>query len=287
MPLQKVYVSADINEALYCARADYSDENISLVYYPDNDTFKSCHMPTLVGNKNIQIFVGVDDVDKDILLQSYKLVKNTVWIFKSLPKNSKVYKDLLNKVSIDFVEPLTNLKSKKSFIREMCKAKGLPTSYVEDCSRLLGERRAQIDSELDKFKIACGVLDNPLYVLSDNEQNNDIFELLDAVISQDLTRSLYLYNKIQLSLEPVQFAFILLKQLNCYIHLSLGETEQALSQWRIPNWLLKEKTQKAKSITCNKLYKLYGIVWDTLLDFTSNIPPEFKIRRVIWQACRL
>lgn len=287
MPLLKTYISSDIDEAIYKVKYDYDGRQIEFIYDTTDDYFRKKHLPSLVKNDTLFVFV-VDSVSKELLTRSTSIAGiDSVWVFKSLAKNTKLYKQLDKITSIEKCEPIVKIKDKKSFVKGLVSELGIDKKHINVIVDCVGDSRSQIRNELEKFTVACKVLEDPQTSLVVDKSEQDIFVLLEKLLDRDLPGCLKVYHRLQDSLNNVQLGYLILKQILCYLHLSYGEVSQAKKVWRIPDWLIRDKQNQAIQYGSHNLYKLHALVWELLLNFRTSIKPELRIRKFIWLACRL
>ena len=280
MSILKSYAGKQVSDVLFEIKSDYSDRKLDILSNLSFNEIINKLKPTLI-DKNLLVFIN-PEIDNDNLKHLINSEDDVLLAFTDIDRRSKLYKAVKNNSSVEICDPLKTYKDRQTFVNRIFDEVGLPSKYKKDFLLSCGESRSRIYMEARKLFSAVKVLDNPLECLSNDLGSYTIFKFLEAMLDKDLRESLKLYSQMEHDLNIVQLNHLFSSYLLCHIYLSRGETPQAKKVWNIPDWQLSNRRSVSTQWGTKNLLKIYSHINEYLLDFADTRPPEYKIRRLIF-----
>jgi len=288
MSVEKVYIAANLDDALYDIKSEFKNQSIKYIYSPKESEFIESHIPTLVSSEDLIVLINLDKIKLDVIEHTLCLSrsKRTVWVFKKLAKNTKIYKTISkNNIYIKTCSSLKKTKAKKQFIEEVCNNLSIPKKYTSIILDRSGEDKGTIYQEIKKFAAAIKCTNNPLDSLISDSSDLDALMFVDNLLNRRLYESLKYYSKLQGKSQYHQIGYLLGKQILCYIHLCQDNIIAAKATWNIPDWLINEKHKQAKKLGMKVLCGLYDRLMSELHDYELGRDPETSMRKLILDLC--
>lgn len=280
--IRKVYISENISDILFKIQLDFKNEHLTYDSKPSVGNILTTTRPTLLPIIT-KCYLNLDLLSEASLLEIAPEVKQgSIWVFKKLRKNSKLYKLLKHSSSVEELTSINYYKDRISYVKECLKSKGLPIKYAKTIADNSGDSRSSIYNEVCKLKIAESVLEKPEECLSYSVGEKVIFDFLESLVSGNTRESFKTYSIIKSDIEVFSFSFLLGKYILFNIMLREGCEEDALNIWRIPKFLLPEKRKISNLRSKDEWCELYIKSTDILTDYFSLKTQDFKMKQVMF-----
>lgn len=265
--LKKVFLSESLDNSLFEVKGDFKDINIQYCTDLSFDQFIMMHQPNLLNTSGITCFIGVDKFKSDKLLAMLEadFQTNVVWVIGKLDKRKKLYKRLKKISNIEECSDLAVKKSKKAFLKKIFKEFNISTKHLDFFTMVSADNKQSVYNELRKFSIALKVMteEEALGSVSIYKANFDVLDFITSLF--ECKDDCYLFAK-KVETVPIQvLRATLIKRLNSYIALSLGNLDQAKTHWDRNGYYVQHDRSVA-----NK----YG--FQNLLDITDYIDKVFS-----------
>jgi hypothetical protein len=282
MPLHKIYVSKSLADASLEVQEDFG--SYILMSEPCDSDFIKLTSPSLVKRDKLYLLHN-PSISEDLIVSSIRN-KNVefVIVFSKLDKRSKLYKKLNSLCSIEFCGELKTYKDKKQFTITQLEKLGIPSKYYYQLLKNCDSSPARIKREIFKLSHAIKVLQDPTDCLCLEENSYDLFNFLDALLEQDLSKCLYHYFKIESSYDKYHLSNLICNYIGAHLCL-LGKDNDTSHFWKVSSWQVNEWKSRANKMGFSRLVNLYNTVTNDLHDFTNPKDPCLKLRKIIFHTC--
>lgn len=260
--IRKVYVCKDIEIALLQAKEEFTDLEIWHCSDLSETDLLKILQPSLFKNSCVKCFVGIDCAfSSEFLLNlASSSFVNSIWIFKTLAKNTKLYKKLDSITTIEFYNKLEKTSDKKRFIQE--KASDLPKNIISKLIDRGSDNQSVLVEEIKKLKDGLEILtpEELDSCIVEYESSNDIFNFLEYTLTGNMEKA-YLYaHRVSKSLNSLAVSALIQKKIISMIYLSLNDVKAAYKYWRYPQYLLQKEQTTSKKIGFQGLIRIYLFV---------------------------
>lgn len=272
--LKKVYIGNDIDSNKQHIRTEFNVVNF--ISCSNLNLFISKHSKNLF-DQPLTCFLDVDELDSKFLLDllEKQIYYDVIWHFKSLKKNTKIYKKLDSITTLEFLnEKNLSEKNKKDLILKFFNKFNVDIKYVNLFLTKNFPSEHILYNEIYKFSLAEKLLDEPFLektIISYNSEN-DVMNFISALFTYKLETCYRLAINISENFYFQAVALVILKRIKSYIYLSIDDISSANSIWFTPPYYLRQNIKIAKDIGYNNLLNLYDFTFSNLyLNFNGNL----------------
>lgn len=272
--LIKAIIAEHYDNAIYDLSQEFN--NIKLINSTEisNDRFISLHSNNLFSkNKDVLCFTYVEEKNnnilEDILLSNLTL--DFIWVFNTLDKRSALYKFLQKKYKVESSGPLDSIQDRKKFIGKLLDKYKVENVSINSLVNTCSSSKLIIEQEIKNLSyIINNIKDSKLIQQNIYSNNNDIFKLIDSVISVNYQRFYEVFFRIESSIVQPVIHKLLLSKIVSMILLSKGLDKLSDTFWK--NFCKEEIKNQSKSIGFNNLLDIYINIDNNLGNMYSNKP---------------
>lgn len=287
MPLQRIFVSEDLDDALFEIYWEFP--NLTIHTDLDLPRFFNLHKKTLFNLEDSVGLVVPTGLKYDDLLPALesKIDIDVIWIFDKLPKNGKLYKHLSKNYQVTFCSKLSKDQDKKAFISDLAKKLGVKRKLISEFIKKSGMNKRVIYQELVKLRAAQDVIPDPLEVVIDDSDGLECFKFIDALFDKDEQQAIKLLSKLEKYEPGYKVAAILAKKVMCLMLVCVGDTNQANKYFRLPNhnYFRNKIINQSKSAGLATLSSIHTKLQKEIITFSSK-KPYFVLRQIVWDFCQ-
>ena len=286
--LKKVYIHKNIDDLIFEIRQDFGEvENIDVSDRRQEDLVK-VHLPDLFKTNKIKAIVNLQEIDKDFLISLVENIKvDCVWGFTSLAKNTKLFKLLSTKVTVENVGDLSKKSDKIKFIKSLFYEYEIPNKYLNAILINLNDSKVTIYNEILKLRSLLDLglgEDSIINSITSYDGNLDVMNFIDSLLN-NRSEDTYKYSSKLVGLSSNLIHAVLHKRLLSLIYLSKDNEEEALKCWKYFGYFLQDAKALAKSLGFAKLSKLSIKVDSIFQNYNTDL--TYKLSKLMMEYERL